>query len=37
MAFCDGSVRTLSYDIDPYLHILLSNRHDGTPVDKSQL
>jgi prepilin-type N-terminal cleavage/methylation domain-containing protein/prepilin-type processing-associated H-X9-DG protein len=29
MAFCDGSVRSISYDIDKYTHELLANRQDG--------
>jgi prepilin-type N-terminal cleavage/methylation domain-containing protein len=37
MSFCDGSVHTLSYDIDPVLHRRLGNRRDGLVVDKSKL
>jgi len=33
-ALCDGSVRALSYDIDPKLHVVLSNRKDGKPLGK---
>jgi prepilin-type N-terminal cleavage/methylation domain-containing protein len=29
MVYCDGSVHTLAYDIDPLAHMQLSNRHDG--------
>ena len=29
MSFCDGSIGTISYDIDPQIHQQLSNRHDG--------
>ena len=29
MSFCDGSVRSLNYDIDSYTHELLCNRMDG--------
>jgi len=31
--FCDGSVRTISYDIDATIHRRLANRHDGERVD----
>jgi prepilin-type N-terminal cleavage/methylation domain-containing protein/prepilin-type processing-associated H-X9-DG protein len=30
MAFCDGSVRVIEYDIDPLVHMAGGNRHDGT-------
>lgn len=33
MAFCDGSVHAISYDIDPRLHAMLSDRQDGHTVD----
>lgn len=36
MSFCDGSVRSISYSIDPYVHELLGNRHDGMPIDGSK-
>jgi prepilin-type N-terminal cleavage/methylation domain-containing protein/prepilin-type processing-associated H-X9-DG protein len=29
MAFCDGAVRSLGYDIDAHTHEMLSNRMDG--------
>ena len=32
MAFCDGSVHSLSYDIDWQTHRNLGNREDGEPV-----
>ena len=32
MAFCDGSVRTVSYDVDPQTHTRLANRLDGEVV-----
>lgn len=30
MAFCDGSIRTLSYDVEQTVHMAGANRHDGT-------
>jgi prepilin-type N-terminal cleavage/methylation domain-containing protein/prepilin-type processing-associated H-X9-DG protein len=36
MAFCDGSVHSISYEIDSTVHLLLSDRQDGASVDPSQ-
>ncbi len=33
MAFCDGSVRTISYSIDPQIHCYLGGRNDGAAID----
>jgi prepilin-type processing-associated H-X9-DG protein len=33
MAFCDGSVRSISYMIDLEAHRCLGNRKDGQPID----
>jgi len=35
--FCDGSVRPVSFEIDPEIHRRLGNRKDGQSVDASQL
>ena len=37
MAFCDGSVHTISYSIDPLIHKYLSSRNDGQPVDARKI
>ena len=37
VAFCDGSVHTISYGINPVVHALLGNRHDGITIDSSEL
>ncbi len=34
--FCDGSVRNISYSVDPVIHERLANRQDGQPIDASQ-
>ena len=34
MAMCDGSVQTISYDIDPLTHRYLANRFDGEAINK---
>ena len=33
MAFCDGSVHTITYEIDPTVHAMLSDRRDGNTPD----
>jgi hypothetical protein len=35
MAFCDGAVRSINYDIDLTTHQHLSDRADGKAVDSS--
>jgi prepilin-type N-terminal cleavage/methylation domain-containing protein/prepilin-type processing-associated H-X9-DG protein len=37
MAFCDGSVRTIAYTVDPEIHRRLANRKDDLPVDPKNL
>ncbi len=36
MAFCDGSVHAISYDIDPTVHAMLCDRQDGETIDATQ-
>ncbi|MCC7476635.1 MAG: DUF1559 domain-containing protein [Pirellulales bacterium] len=35
MAFCDGSVQTISFSIDPLTHTYLANRKDDKVVDRT--
>ncbi len=37
VTLCDGSVRSLSYSIDPEVFRRLGNRKDGKPIDGSKL
>ena len=37
MAFCDGSVRLINYDIDRRVHVRLGNRADGEVVSLEEL
>ena len=32
MSFCDGSVRTIDYSIDPLTHRYLGNREDSVSI-----
>ena len=34
--FCDGSVHSISFSIDPLTHSLLANRADNQPIDDSK-
>lgn len=36
MALCDGSVRMISYAIDPVLHLYLGNRSDRQAIDETK-
>lgn len=33
MVFCDGSVRAISYDVDPYVHSYSASRFDGQVIN----
>ncbi len=33
MSFCDGSVRKINYDIDPYIHQYFANRRDSHKIE----
>lgn len=35
--FCDGSVREISYDIEPAIHRMLGNRSDGKALNELKL
>ncbi len=37
MAFCDGSVSSISYSIDTAVHACLGNRKDGKVIDSSKM
>jgi prepilin-type N-terminal cleavage/methylation domain-containing protein/prepilin-type processing-associated H-X9-DG protein len=34
--FCDGSVHSISFSVDPFTHSLLANRADNQPIDDSK-
>jgi prepilin-type processing-associated H-X9-DG protein len=36
-SMCDGSVRPISYGVDPQTFANLGNRHDGCPIDPTKL
>ena len=36
MAFCDGSVNTVRFSIDPRVHCYLGSRNDGVNLDGKQ-
>ena len=35
MAFCDGVVKLINYNINPTVHMWLGHRSDGEPTDAS--
>ncbi|MEM9352891.1 MAG: DUF1559 domain-containing protein [Planctomycetota bacterium] len=35
MAFCDGSVQAIGFDVDPFVHMNLGHRYDGSADDLS--
>ena len=35
--FCDGSLRTMSFAIDPAVHRRLADRRDGEVINDAQL
>jgi prepilin-type processing-associated H-X9-DG protein len=37
MAFCDGAARSVSFAINPTVHMQLGHRSDGLPTDLSQI
>jgi hypothetical protein len=37
MGFCDGSVHSISFTIDPKIHLSLGARNDGAVIDKSDI
>ena len=37
MVFCDGSVQTIPYNINPVIHDYLGGRNDGVFLDKNNL
>lgn len=37
MAFCDGSVRAISYSTDAETHRCLGSRKNGNPIDGNKL
>lgn len=37
VAFCDASIQTMNFTIDPQIHGCLCNRHDDQPIDPRNL
>ena len=33
MAFCDGSVHSIIYEVDPRVYLLLADRQDGQSLE----